>query len=87
MFPGSGMGTGSMGSLGGGMSSSGCTGPFCTQSTSKYLQQWKYSCNQIVPIMNPALYRISHHMWITPSRATEFTPGIFILVGFVLLDL
>ena len=34
MCIGSGMG---MGSLGGGCSSSGCIGPFCTQSTSKYL--------------------------------------------------
>jgi hypothetical protein len=34
MFIGSGMG---MGSLGGESSSSGCTGPFCTQSTSKYI--------------------------------------------------
>jgi hypothetical protein len=40
MFPGSSMGSGSgmtNGSMGGGSSSSGCTGPFCTQSTSKYL--------------------------------------------------
>ena len=40
MFPGNSMGSGSgmtMGSMGGGSSSSGCTGPFCTQSTSKYL--------------------------------------------------
>jgi hypothetical protein len=36
MFPGSGI---EMGYLGGESSSSGCTGPFCTQSTSKYLQQ------------------------------------------------
>ncbi len=40
MFPGSSMGSGSgmtMGSMGGGSFSSGCTGPFCIQSTSKYL--------------------------------------------------
>jgi extradiol dioxygenase family protein len=33
-----------MGSLGGESSSSGCTGPFCTQSTSKYLQQCILLC-------------------------------------------
>ena len=34
MLPGSGI---EMGFLGGGSSSNGCTGPLCTQSTSKYL--------------------------------------------------
>ena len=45
MFIGSGIG---IGTLGGGNSSIGCIGPFCTRSTSKYIQHSTILCLLVV---------------------------------------